>query len=178
MRFRKLRIAWSVGCGILCVLLIVLWIRSYYRVGFLFWHPTKTLQFDVTSISGGLSTSACDDPELLLDKLVWRLNSVPLQEDLRSKSTSLGSRWSFQSDPQAKHFHCRILGFKCIFNSTPRAQHFDFSLTVPFWFLVLASAAAMATPWLQWLRPRFSLRTLLIATTLVAVVLGAIVWLR
>src|SRR6478609_241719 len=30
MRFRKLRIAWSVGCGIACVLLIVLWVRSYW----------------------------------------------------------------------------------------------------------------------------------------------------
>ena len=29
MRFRKLRIAWSVACGIACVLLIVLWVRSY-----------------------------------------------------------------------------------------------------------------------------------------------------
>ena len=31
MRFRKLRIAWSVGCGIVCVLLIVLWVRSYFH---------------------------------------------------------------------------------------------------------------------------------------------------
>ena len=30
MRFRKLRIAWSVVCGIACVLLIVLWVRSYW----------------------------------------------------------------------------------------------------------------------------------------------------
>ena len=30
MRFRKLRIAWSVMCGIACVLLIVLWVRSYW----------------------------------------------------------------------------------------------------------------------------------------------------
>src|SRR4051812_24381488 len=28
MRFRKLRIAWSVGCGLACVLLIALWVRS------------------------------------------------------------------------------------------------------------------------------------------------------
>src|SRR6476469_3147947 len=28
---RKLRIAWSVGCAIACVLLIVLWVRSYWR---------------------------------------------------------------------------------------------------------------------------------------------------
>src|SRR3954467_11232338 len=32
MTFRKLRIAWSVGCGIACVLLIALWIRSYWHI--------------------------------------------------------------------------------------------------------------------------------------------------
>src|SRR6476660_8286747 len=30
MRFRKLRIAWLVVCGIACVLLIALWVRSYW----------------------------------------------------------------------------------------------------------------------------------------------------
>ena len=30
MRYRKLRIAWSVVMGIACVLLIVLWVRSYW----------------------------------------------------------------------------------------------------------------------------------------------------
>jgi hypothetical protein len=34
MRFRKLRIAWSVGWGLLGVLLIVLWVRSYYSTVF------------------------------------------------------------------------------------------------------------------------------------------------
>jgi hypothetical protein len=28
MKYRKLRIAWSVGWGVLCLLLIVLWVRS------------------------------------------------------------------------------------------------------------------------------------------------------
>jgi len=31
MRFRKLRIAFSATCLIACVLLIVLWVRSYWR---------------------------------------------------------------------------------------------------------------------------------------------------
>ena len=31
-RFRKLRIAWSVGWGVVAVLLVVLWVRSYWRV--------------------------------------------------------------------------------------------------------------------------------------------------
>src|SRR5689334_19264816 len=30
LRFRKLRIAWSVFWGLACVLLIVLWVRSYW----------------------------------------------------------------------------------------------------------------------------------------------------
>src|SRR4029078_8408488 len=35
MRFRRLRIAWSVGEGLLAVLLIVTWVRSYgYRDSF------------------------------------------------------------------------------------------------------------------------------------------------
>src|SRR3954464_13617438 len=32
MRFRKLRLAWSVFWGIACVLLIALWIRSYWHI--------------------------------------------------------------------------------------------------------------------------------------------------
>ena len=30
MRFRKVRIVWSVAWGIACVLLVVLWVRSYW----------------------------------------------------------------------------------------------------------------------------------------------------
>jgi len=45
------------------------------------------------------------------------------------------------------------------------------------WFPIVMSfgLAIGIGPWLRW---RFSLRTLLITTTLVAVVLGLIVWLR
>lgn len=35
MRFRKLRITWSVVCGVPCVLLLVLWVRSYWRWDFI-----------------------------------------------------------------------------------------------------------------------------------------------
>ena len=46
---------------------------------------------------------------------------------------------------------------------------------VPYWPVVLVCSALAGVPWLP---ARFSLRTLLVATTLVAVVLGMIVWLR
>jgi hypothetical protein len=45
----------------------------------------------------------------------------------------------------------------------------------PHWFLALIFALIAAAPWLTSI-PRFSLRTLLIATTLVAVLLGAIIY--
>src|SRR5262245_57772750 len=44
------------------------------------------------------------------------------------------------------------------------------SLYLGMWFLVLMTTSAAALPWMRWSK-RFSLRTLLIATTLVAVVL-------
>jgi hypothetical protein len=50
----------------------------------------------------------------------------------------------------------------------------DFSVRMPLWFLVAMCVGISTLSWL--LTGRFSLRTLLIATTLVAVVLGAIVY--
>jgi hypothetical protein len=44
---------------------------------------------------------------------------------------------------------------------------------LPFWFLVLFAATMAGIPWLRW---RFSLRTLLIATALVAVGLGVVIY--
>ena len=47
---------------------------------------------------------------------------------------------------------------------------------VPFWFpmfLFATGGVAAAAPWIKW---RFSVRTLIIATTLVAVVLGIVVY--
>jgi hypothetical protein len=52
----------------------------------------------------------------------------------------------------------------------------DYGRTViqlPYWFLTLLFAATAGLPWIRW---RFTLRTLLIATTLVAVLLGLIAY--
>jgi hypothetical protein len=53
--------------------------------------------------------------------------------------------------------------------------HERYTSCVPVWFLALLSVALAALPWVYWSK-RFRLRTLLIATTLVAVGLGLIVW--
>jgi len=68
------------------------------------------------------------------------------------------------------YFSFSPTGFKGFqWKSSVRVQEID----VPFWFVVTAAFSASVLPWIP---RRFSLRTLLIATTLVAVVLGLIVW--
>jgi hypothetical protein len=47
---------------------------------------------------------------------------------------------------------------------------------IPIWLLVVAAAGASVLPWIGQLPWKFSLRTLLIATTLIAVALGAVVY--
>src|SRR5215207_1862396 len=42
MRFRKLRIAWSVAYSMACVLLIVLWVRSYWKLDIWVWNNNST----------------------------------------------------------------------------------------------------------------------------------------
>jgi hypothetical protein len=49
----------------------------------------------------------------------------------------------------------------------------SWAILVPHWMLVLLVGGIGTIPWLRF---QFSLRTLLIATTLVAVVLGLVVW--
>ena len=48
---------------------------------------------------------------------------------------------------------------------------------VPDWFLIGIALVLAAAPWLPWWSRQFSFRTLLVAITLIAVVLGAVVYL-
>jgi hypothetical protein len=146
MRFRKLRIAWSVGCGIAAVLVIGLWVRSYSRADSLVITITKTYQLELQSVPGrcvGFITYAPSRPI----KGFARNASAPPE----------GAAHTFQ--------HHGIVG------GDPSMQ----TAWVAHWLIVLICALVGVAPWGR--RFRFSLRTLLIATTLIAVVLGLIVWL-
>ncbi len=118
MKYRKLRIAWSVGCGILCVLLIVLWVRSYGDT-----QPTEIIGVPLWVIDGTIRIYDPSPPP------------VPTKDFI-------------------------FIGDGCIGR-------------LPIWSLATGVTAFAALPWIRW---RFSLRTLIIAITLVAVVLGLIVW--
>ena len=159
MRFRKLRIAWSVGCGMACVLLIALWVRSYQREDILFTNVGR-----LTWI-------------VQIDSWDGRLNLLTHQEDAPS---SIWLHWQCESLDLHRRYETALREVQVASNSTPDptfdfarlTRPFGMSARVPHWSGVLLLFGLAAAPWLRW---RFSLRTLLIATTLVAVVLGLIV---
>jgi hypothetical protein len=137
MRFRKLRIAVSGGCAFACVLLTVLWMRSYY---------VKDL-LDVAVPPHWLVV------ESARARISFRLTNEP---------NMLGSRLFFHSYGQ---------------HSARFSTGIDDQYFVLHGAVVIALALLGILPWLHYRRwrCRFSLRTLLVATSLVAVVLEMIV---
>jgi hypothetical protein len=148
---RYLRIAWTVFCGIACVLLIVLWVRSYWWMDSLtFKFPAWQSGIQMNSIQSTTEIGIRDygfDENLFTVTHERIISRSEIQDDF---GRVLDTRW----------FH--VLGGKG-----------DTLVIVPNWFLMLISIAFAAVPWIRW---RFSLRTLLIATTLIAVVLGLVVF--
>jgi hypothetical protein len=140
MKHRKLRIAWSVVWGVLCLLLIVLWGRS---------HRTAD------HVSVGIVTHV-----LSLDS-----NGRLLVISLRPASLRgwPGDPISFFIQHDYPAFRIRQgPGGGLIFQTRN-------------WISVVATGLVTVVPWIPWPK-RFSLRTLLIAVTVVAAVLGLAIW--
>jgi hypothetical protein len=148
MRFRKLRIAWSVLWGIAAVLLALLWARSYARTDILSGHLIGPHSFQAISCDGKLAMI------LAPYSAGWHYEAWLPEQSLWRKE-------------QFSQFRC--------FNSVPRTSN-RHEWAIAYAFLIAIVAATSSGPWIV-NTPRFSLRTLLIATTLVAVVLGLIVYL-
>jgi hypothetical protein len=165
MKYRKLRIAWSVVWGIAVVLVVAIWVRSYFTCdNFALGESRGSISF--TSFRGQLGalwfpTSGIMSPPALFS----RFDSWPIKE------TSVVEYNDGTGNPLPSYF-----GFK--FNSWISASfpsRFRL-LVIPYWFPALVCGIVAALPWWRRLTWSFSIRTLLIATTLVAIGLGLIVW--
>ena len=145
MNPRKLRIAWSVGWGVVAVLLCLLWVRSYWR-------------FD--GVEYDYRTSSVDYGECVFGSFNGRLlfGYYPITGES-------GFYWKLARKPEDAPADFFRTPFALTSNAT----------TAPHWFVAILFAALAAAPWIP-PSNRFSLRTLLIATTLVALALGLIVW--
>jgi hypothetical protein len=140
MKYRKLRIAWSVTWGLVAMLLCVWWVRSYWWVDLVGAPRTETWSY--------------------FGKL-----------DLHIYSSDFTIGFGVSSDAANDS----------VFEPQRHAPAFDFHLTddrvivtVPHWLLILICVAIASSTWLSF--NRFSLRTLLIVTTLVGVGLGLVVY--
>jgi hypothetical protein len=147
MKHRKLRIAWSVACSVVAVLLIVMWVRSYWHLATVEVLVTASKRFYLHSFSGTFALQ------------IWHRTFIS-NEFMPSFNEANLASWL---DPRA--------GFMVAGNLKEGIS----GISCSYWLL---TGAILTTALLPWLRCQFSLRALLIATTLVAVVLGFVVWLH
>jgi hypothetical protein len=141
---RNLRIAWSIGCGILALALIALWLRSYWRLDILE-KRTGLQAVQVSSVKGRCAIA-----------------------HLESRAAKGQSFLSFVAGDAADWRKGGTFGFACFDDGLVKA------VVVPHWLPALLLTVFAVIPWFSrsW---RFSLRTLLIATAVVAAALGAAV---
>ena len=146
MKHRKQRIAWSVAWGVLAVLLCVLWVRSYRWINQSQYKISNTWAFVLVSERGAAMIATMRTNSPIVSSFYT--------EELRNEDQHLPKRsqWGLLlSDPK-------------------------YEVRVPHWFLVLLSATLATGPWIRRLKWQFSLRGLLITTTMIALALGLIVW--
>jgi hypothetical protein len=144
-----LRIAVTAPCLTVCVLLIGLWVRSYgWTDQVVGIKPNSPVPIGIVSEEGELALVTST-----YFSEVWDI-----------------STWEIRSEKDYRFLLDTFFGF-AFFH-----EHRDIGLVIPHWFVALVFMALAAAPWIHRLK-RFSLRTLLIATTLVAIVLAVVIYL-
>jgi hypothetical protein len=165
MKYGKLRIAWSVAWGISALLVAVIWVRSYFT-GHNFALGGSRGSISRTSFRGQLGTlwfptSGIMSPPAMFSRFdSWPIGETSVVEYNDGTGRPLPSYLGFKFNSWISvsfPSHCRLL-------------------VIPYWFPTLVCGIVGVLPWWRRLNGRFSIRTLLIATTLVAVGLGLIVW--
>jgi len=187
MKYGKLRFAWSAFFGILCVMLMGLWLRSYQAFDRASGKVFGRASAICVSYAGTMTAVLTE-----VDYLHWnwpKLDSGPI----------LPNNWTMADlarhdvnwhDADVVWPYRGIMGFgwiqRAIYPNIPNSEvgwdprgmsgrswaANSTGFMVPHWFGVLIFASLARLPWFRW---RFSLRTFLIATTLLAIFLGLIV---
>jgi hypothetical protein len=166
MKYHNLRIAFSAICGISCLLLIALWVRSYGRMEMVACQHGRGGYSSLISsrgrligVKGYIASNAGQERNLIFD-------SQPTGDNGTRPRLFIDSG----SEPPLSGFS----GFQWRFDFAANAER-QLILVIPCWFVVSFIAVCGALTGSS--RPyRFSLRTMLIGMTLVARLLGAVVY--
>ena len=147
MTFRKWRIAFSAITAVGCVTIGALWLRSFWTMDAVCARSTSAGSIVVVSILGEIE-----------------LRSDQTATDIPLPPTSLytGLFWHDQLDEEYRLlFEPDFAGF-----SFRSARLADLEIDIPYWFVVVLAGALGIVAWLP---RRFSLRTLLLAATTIAI---------
>ena len=145
---RRLRIAASVFFALVTVSLCVLWVRSYWWV--------DDISFPITQTRGGWLASNSGQVSFAL---TTRISPVPQTAEWESYESQWG-RGRLEREDDAYAF---VFG-----------KWNSWTIWGPHWMAIFIVLAFGTVPWIRF--RRFSLRTILTVMTLVAVVLGLMVW--
>lgn len=150
---RWLRVAWTLVFAVLTIVSCKFWMRSYQWFDTAGWNYYANKQIGISSSAGRIvfvSTQGLPD---------WQLNS-----------NNMVPNGDWKPALRALEVQCfNVAGFGVAV--TGRSM-----IYMPYWFATTIAAMLSTLVWFPWSR-RFSLRTMLLLTTLVAVVMGAVVWL-
>jgi len=157
---KYLRIAVTALSLTACVLLVALWVRSYWWADFMRGPLTVGIDYYIWSIRGHLK----------FGRLPW--DASPMNTQRATRFGSFPSNRLALEQPMGRS----RFGFKLVRVHTPGTNKREPATIIPFWMPVLMM---LSTALAVWVLPaiRFSLRTLLIATTLVAIGLGGVIYL-
>jgi hypothetical protein len=159
MKYRKLRIAWSVAWGVMAALVVLLCVRSYRAADTVVWRHQAGHAVRVQSCLGSIRVAVVSDkPRRVLVQAVL--------DGLAEVERAEPSRYS------VKVIRGRVKKYDI---------HSDFvddtvGSALPHWIVALCCAALAVVPWVRHITWRFSLRTLFIVLTVLAVELGLAVY--
>jgi len=160
MRFRRLRIAVSVCFGVVTVALCVLWVRSYWFIDRYGSDKVCGRSLILASTLGHVTVG------------IRRWPNGPIPHDMVGLAIQSTDGWQMVYKRHGPLL--RSYTFPTYFAATHQG------FVAPHWAFAITFAIVAFAPWAKFIGPplsaRFSLRALLFAMTLVAVVLGLIVW--
>lgn len=164
-----LRIGWTILFGVLCVLLIGLWIGSYWQFQLLLFrmNPSNDLRLVLSKGQFAFCVSAPYTPPFS----VIHFRFAPHAYSSVNKTLN----WLHYSVDSGMG-----RSVQCIFEPHNRTRSLDGSvdgriIVIPPWLLCILPCIAATIPWLPW-STRFSLRTLLFIITAAAVGLWLFLW--
>ena len=143
---RLLRIAFSILCGIVCLLLIVLWVRSLLRLDQIIRRVSTAEYNAITSAQGRLFLARSDDPNL---RIAFRAEWTRRKKSLTNLEEGRNYGCFPASVPE--------LGLSSVLPWLEFQENFyiqsgnqigtSYEIIVPYWMLFLLFAMLATVPW-------------------------------